>query len=236
MDKIVLIEIVNFEQAKMAKKNNIYGLVILYNDILNMSRIKLAIKTKQELKMYCIVQVKSQLEINILQNIVDGFDCIDKSLNNTINRSYYDYKFIEEVDSLKNCLDNFEENILLKTKKYQTIDELKKCYTNIYTKIKEFHRYRNVNSINKFCKEMQVSKNEIYNCIDNNKISKNLLAHGVIKNGLDAVSVIKIGYDGLILCNSIYDIDDCSDKLMEIVECVKFFYDMSKIKKIIIHI
>ena len=81
-----------------------------------------------------------------------------------------------------------------------------------------------------------VSKNEIYNCIDNNKISKNLLAHGVIKNGLDAVSVIKIGYDGLILCNSIYDIDDCSDKLMEIVECVKFFYDMSKIKKIIIHI
>ena len=118
---------------------------------------------------------------------------------------------ITNLGDAARCIDN-NYSVLRTLNKKNNLNEILKIYNDINEKIKEFNTYKNINSMNGFCKRQCCEIQTIKDCANLNRLPVTFIAEGEIKNPIDAALMMRIGFDSVIVENSIFDNNNPSDK------------------------
>lgn len=236
-NKGVLIYVQTYDEALLAKDAGILSVIVLFDKEYNMARLDLVHEIKTNLGLHCIVQARkgNTLETFLLNG--SGADAIHNCIHDEdckqelIDHKLYTSQFLTNVDSLEKAIKSINEmhSILRIGNDKSSITDLSDLYVNINTKIVEFYTFKNENSINKFSKEIKVNRKVVENISNLRRLPVPLLAEGLIKNPIDAVNVMRMGYDAIILSHDIFSTRNPSLMIELVVNSVKNFSNDLKI-------
>lgn len=212
-NKGVLIYVKTYEEAQIAKNAGILSVIVLFDTEYNMARFDLVLNIKNKLNLHCIAQSRenNMLEIFLLNGCkVDGiYSCIKDPghVSEIIKHDKYESHFLTSVDSLQAAISSINEHysVLKSGNKECSIIELKNIFKNINKKITEFYTFKNINSMNKFSKEVGINRKIVENIAQLPRLPVPHIAEGLIVNPVDAVNVMRIGYDAILLSNDMFN-------------------------------
>lgn len=236
--KSVSIYIKTYEEAVIAKNSGVLSVIVLFDKEYNMANLNLVLSVKQNLKLHCIAQARENntLETFLLNGC--GVDIIHKCIKNADlsslsqdDTSNSKTNLLQDIDSLPQAINAIHAgySIVKSGNENSSVSELNDIYCHVNKKIHEFHKFKNINSINKFSKEIGINRKLVENVSNLRRLPIPYLAEGDIKNHIDAVNIMRHGYDGIILSNTMFNTSDPQLVIKLIVNSVQNFSNNAKI-------
>jgi len=196
----VIVIIYTIDDANLAESLGCKAVYLYHDKLTGIPNINLINKIKKNTDLIVITSFDCYCSDSFIKLMnkykVDILDCRFTDIDDVTK---YNIHFMTHtsnmIDGMKKILRGIDMVYIEGNNLNDYIDKI----TLFNKKINEFNKYKNQNSINRFCKAEQIDIDFVNRCTELNRIPVLIFMWNGIKNPIDLAEAIKFNFDGIIV-------------------------------------